>query len=169
MFTDILAEENINEGGLGEVISLLEKKDITTFAPWTTSPTTDAQRATRTGAFTLAASKFFTKVNIVPDESDVETNADGGPQMLSVKNVLKFKVSGADAAKFGWFKAHKLKSMVVAYTDRSGVQYLIGDETQGAYITKVKGSVGKNRGFEVEITYTGKEPAIWTGTPTYAP
>lgn len=168
MFVDILAEEIINEGGLGEVISVLEKKDITTWPTWTAAPTTDAQRATRTGSFTLAATKFFTKVNIVPDESDVETNADGGAQMLSVKNVLKFKVSGVDAAKLGFFKQNKLKAMVFAYTDRSGVQYLIGDETQGAYITKVKASVGKNRGFEVEVTYTGKEPAIWTGTPTYA-
>lgn len=169
MFTDILPEETINEGGLGEVISVIEKKDITTWPTWTTASTTDAQRATRTGSFTLASTKFATKINIVPDESDVETTADGGAQMLSVKNVLKFKVSGVDAAKFGFFKANKLKAMVFAYTDRSGVQYLIGDEQQGAYITKVKGSVGKNRGFEVEVTYTGKEPAIWNGTVSYAP
>lgn len=168
MFTDILNEETINEGSLGEVISVLEKKDITTWPTWTATPTTDAQRATRTGNFTLAASKYFTKVNIVVDDSDVETNADGGPQMLSVKNVLKFKVAGVDAAKLGFFKQNKLKPMVFAYTDRSGIQYLIGDEQQGAYITKVKASVGKNRGFEVEITYTGKEPAVWTGTPQYS-
>lgn len=168
MFTDILPEETINEGGLGEVISVLEKKDITTWPTWTASPTTDAQKATRTGSFTLASSKYFTKVNIVPDESDAEYTADGGAQMLSAKTVLKFKVSGVDAAKLGFFKQNKLKSMVFAYTDRSGVQYLIGDETQGAYITKVKASVGKNRGFEVEVTYTGKEPAVWTGTPAYS-
>lgn len=165
---DLLPEETINEGGLGEFISVIEKANIDVWPVWKATPANDADRATRTGNGTLVATKYWTKIYIVVDESDAEGNDDGGAQMLTTKTVLKFKIAGVDAAKIGWFKAHKLKSMVFAYTDRSGVQCLLGDETQGAFVTKIKRSVGKNRGFDIEVTYTGKEPAVWTGSPIYA-
>jgi hypothetical protein len=165
---DVLKEENINEGFLASTMYLIEKKNVTTFPAWTTSPAVNADYTTRTGTFTLVATKFFKKFEILPENGDVKGMDEGGAQQLGTSNEITVEVSGVDAAKLGWFKQNKLKEFVAVVPDRSGLQLIYGDETQGCYITKIERSHGKQRGFKVTFRYAGKEPAVWNGTPALA-
>lgn len=165
MLEDLLKNEGSNEKSLAPTIYAIEKADISVWPTFTATPTTNAQRATRTGTFTLVATKKFEKIEIVPEEGDLKDKHSGGAQYLSSESELEFEVSGIDAAKIGWFKANKNKEIVVVCPDRNGLQVILGDEIQGCYITEVENSRGAKRGFKVKVRYAGKEPAVWAGVP----
>lgn len=169
MLEDMLKNSGSNEKSLAPTIYAIEKADISVWPTWTTPGATNADKATRTGTFTLVATKKFEKVEIVPEAGDLKDKHTGGAQYLSSESELEFEVSGIDAAKIGWFKANKNKEMVMVVPDRNGLQVILGDEIQGCYITEVENSRGAKRGFTVKVRYAGKEPAVWAGVPQLTP
>jgi hypothetical protein len=169
MLEDLLKNQGSNEKSLSPTLYAIEKADIATWPPFTASPTTNADRATRTGTFALVTAKKFEKVEIVPEAGDLKDKNTGGAQYLSSESELEVEVSGIDAAKIGWFKANKNKEMVMIVPDRNGLQVILGDEIQGCYITEVENSRGAKRGFTMKVRYAGKEPAVWAGVPPLTP
>jgi hypothetical protein len=162
---DLLQNSGANEPFLAPKMYLVEKADVTTLPIMTATPTTNAQKITRTGTFTMVASKVFNVFSIIPGKGDFKTTIDGGEQMNATKTEITVEVSGVDAAKLGWFKENKNKELIAVVPDRNGLQQIVGDDIQGCYITKVESSQGKDRGFKVTISYMGASPTVWAGTP----
>jgi hypothetical protein len=166
MLEDLLKNSGANEQHLAPTIYAIEKADILNWAPYTVSPATNADYLTRTGAFVNKTGKKWESIEIVPGkdgDSDLMGKSEGGVQYLGTSTELSFEVSGIDASKLGWFKANKNKEMVFAVLDRNGLQVILGDEIQGAYITSVEVTRKGKRGFKVKVTYEGKSPAVFAG------
>lgn len=161
---DILSEEEINEPFLAQYLYLIEHKHVTTPPALTASPAANADYVTRAGTWTLVSLKFFKKFQILTENGDLKGTDDGGVQMLGHAEETTVTVTGADAAKIGWFKKNKLKQFYMGLSDRSGLQIIQGDPIQGVFISKIERSHGKDRGFKVTFRYAGAEPTTWSGT-----
>lgn len=164
MLEDILSEEENNEAFLAQYLYLIEHKNVTTPPAMTSSPAANADYVTRTGTWTLVSTKFFKKFQILTENGDVKGMDDGGVQMLGHSEEITVTVTGADAAKIGWFKKNKLKQFYIGVSDRNGLQMIMGDPIQGVFISKVERSHGKDRGFKVTFRYAGAEPTVWAGS-----
>jgi hypothetical protein len=172
MLEDLLKNSGENEQNLAPEFFGIEKADILTWAPYTVAPAVNADYVSRTGVFVNKTAKKWEKFQIIPGKdggSDIAGKLEGSPQNVGTSYELEFEVSGIDAAKIGWFKANKNKEMVFAVTDRNGLQRIIGDEIQGAYITSVESTVKGKRGFKVKIVYEGRDAAVYAGTVPLAP
>lgn len=166
MLEDLLKNSGSNEQHLAPVIFAIEKADILTWGPMTVAPAANADFVTRTGAFVNKVGKKWESIEIIPGkdgDSDLMDKAEGGIQTLGSTTELNFEVSGINASKIGWFKANKNKEMVFAVPDRNGLQVILGDEIQGAYITSVEATRKGKRGFKVKVIYEGREPAVFAG------
>ena len=160
---DILSEEEINEPFLAQYLYLIEHKNVTTPPALTAIPAANADYVTRTGTWTLVATKFFKKFQILTENGDAKGTDDGGVQMLGHAEEITVTVTGVDAPKIGWFKKNKLKQFYVGISDRSTLQLIMGDPIQGVFISKVERNHGKDRGFKVTFRYAGAEPTVWAG------
>lgn len=162
---DLVQNSTANEPFLAPIMYLVAKSDVTTLPALTTSPTTNADKVTRTGTFTMVSTKLFNAIHITPAKGETKIKMDGGEQMMGTESETTFEVAGVDAAKLGWFDQNKNKELIAVIPDRNGLQLIHGDNVQGCYITKVEASLGKDRGFKVTMSYKGGVPTVWAGVP----
>ncbi len=160
---DLLQNSGNNEPFLAKIY-VCEKKDITTLPAMTTSPTTNAQKITRSGSFTMVSGKVFNVINIVPAKAEPKISVAGDEQMMATTSEATFDVSGKSAAMMGWVDQHKNKEMIFVLVDRNGHQEIYGDDIQGAYFTKIEINGGKDRAGKFTIKYQGAMPTVWAGT-----
>lgn len=170
MLEDLIQETSVdNSPGTISTIFLAEKADIESFPAMTSSPTTNAQKSTRSGSFTMKASKTFNKVEITAGTGELEIKVSGSARQLAPVSTLKLKRAGLSASAIGWIKQNKNKELVIVVQDRNGLQTILGDEQEGSFLTdatpKTGAKAGDERGVEFTFTYSGFEPTVWAGTP----
>lgn len=160
---DLLKNSGNNEPFLAKIYAC-QKSDIVTLPPMTTSPTTNAQKVTRTGTHTMVSGKVYNVIEIIPAKAEPKINVAGDEQMMSTSCEATFEVSGKSAAMMGWVDQHKNKEMIFILVDRNGHQEIWGDDVQGAYFTKIEINGGKDRAGKFTIKYQGAMPTVWAGT-----
>jgi hypothetical protein len=162
-----------NHKGLVQTIFAIKKSDITTFPALTTSPTTEAQKITRTGTFTLVATKFFKKIQITAGSGKLVAKVAGaGPRQNSNVTELDLKRAVVDAEAFGWLRANQNEELVFVLPNRNGVQVIMGDPEQGCYLSEGSidsgGNAADEAGLTVKFAHDGPAPSIWAGTAPLA-
>ena len=162
-----------NHKGIQQTIYAIKKSDITSFPALTTTPTTGAQKITRTGTFTLAASKFFKRIQITAGSGMlVPKTAGAGPRQLSNITELEFKRAVVDADAYGWLAENQNEVLVFVVPNRNGVQVIMGDPDQGCYMSEGTIDNGKvaadENGLTCKFTHDGPAPTIWAGVPPLA-
>ena len=175
MLEDLIHETNPdNAPGIAPVIYAIEKDDIATWPAMTATPTTNAQKSTRSGStFTCKTGKKFEKIELTANTGELEIKTSGGPRQNSPMSTFKCKRAGLSAAAIGWLKQNKNKELVLVVPDRNGLQVILGDEVQGAFLTEGSSKTGvksgDERGLDFNFTYEGFEPTVWAGTPPLTP
>jgi hypothetical protein len=162
-----------NHKGLNQTIYAIKKSDITAFPALTTSPTTEAEKITRTGTFTLVATKFFKKIQITAGSGKLVPKAAGsGPRQMSNTTELEFKRAIVDAEAYGWLAANQNEELVFVVPNRNGVQVIMGDPEQGCYLSEGMidqgGVAADEAGLTVKFAHDGPAPTIWAGTAPLA-
>lgn len=162
-----------NHKGINQVIYAIEKENITTLPAFMTTPTTEAEKNTRTGTFTLVATKFFKKITITAGTGKLITKTAGsGPRQQSNVSELEFKRAVVDAEAYGWLVANQNKELVFVVPNRNGVQVILGDAEQGCYLSEGSidnGAVAADEaGLTCKFAHDGPVPSIWAGTPPLA-
>jgi hypothetical protein len=162
-----------NHKGLNQVIYAIRKADITTFPALTTTPTTGAQKITRTGTFTLASGKFFKKITLTAGSGKLIPKASGaGPRQMSNTTELEFKRAVVDAEAYGWLYENQNEELVFIVPNRNGVQVIMGDPEQGCYLSEGQidngGVAADEAGLTVKFAHDGPAPTIWAGAAPLA-
>lgn len=163
-----------NHKGINQVIYAALKKDITAFPALMSSPTTEAEKITRTGGtWTMVASKVFKKITLTAGSGMLDSKTAGaGPRQLSNITELEFKRAIVDAEAYGWLAANQNEELVFVLPNRNGVQVIMGDPEQGCYLSEgsiVNGKVaGDEAGLTCKFAHDGPAPTIWAGTAPLA-
>lgn len=171
-FEDLLDSVNtLNDKGLGPVIYMALKKDITSLPAFTSSPTTEAQKNTRTGTFTMVASKTFKQIKCTPGTGEVVTKPVGsGPKQLAFESTIEFSRANLDAEILGFLNGVANEEVVIVAPDNSGFQVIMGDNNRGAFLSadsevKTGKAAADDRGAMIKFVYSGRIPSVWAGTP----
>lgn len=147
-----------NHKGLVQTLYAIPFADITTFP---TLPN---------GTFTLVATKFWKKIQITAGTGKLITNAVGeGPRQMTSENILDLKRAVVDAEAYAWLEENKNQELVFVLPNRNGVQVIMGDALQGAYLSAGTIDSGDKPATEAGLTaqfkHDGPGPMVWTGTP----
>lgn len=162
-----------NHKGINQVIYAIEKKNITAFPALTSSPTTEAEKVTRTSTWTLVATKFFKKITLTAGTGKLTPKTAGsGPRQQSNVTDLEFKRAVVDAEAYGWLAANQNEELVFVIPNRNGVQVIMGDPEQGCYLSEGGidngGNAADEAGLTCKFAHDGPAPTIWAGTPPLA-
>jgi hypothetical protein len=126
------------------------------------NPVDFAAGVTVTTDFTMVATKTFHTIEADLFSVSLGSVSEGEENNLSMKNDLKFRISGKSKTVSGFINSYLNKKLILVVPDNGNSQRLLGSKRIPAIITSAQEMSGEknadNKTFEIIITVYGSIP-----------
>lgn len=119
-----------------------------------------AELATLTGEFTLVADKFWKRIPLLVDQSEVKQESVGSKGQSRYKSTFEFLIGGTDAQKLGFGRVILNTPGYYAVKQRSGQVVIVGSANSPAWTMSGSVTFGKGAEDVVGGTYTVESNSI---------
>lgn len=116
---------------------------------------------------------YFREFPMLLEKGKVSYKAVGGIGSKSVEVMANFYVTGLNSIQLEWFRDQLNIPGVWIFTDKSGIQHILGSKEDPAYIQEAEAGTGEaatdDRGTLYTVRWITASPQVYTGTINLVP
>lgn len=160
--------------GMPRLSYLAKLDDILTLREPMANPTTLAERVLISTIHVMKTAKKFTTAYCVKNKGMFESNSVGEPKFIASDTGVKIFIPGDNATMRGYLEEIQNADLILLVPDMNSANLLqLGDKHSPAMIKKHRftrgGKMGDEYGLELEFSYDGLTPRVYTAAVPLTP